>query len=73
MRVDTDYVDVICWGKIASVRNFAIQNEKIKNFKFEVSWLMYCDKNLRPVEHAMYVPLSNKKKIDFLLCLTIKI
>ncbi|EIY5470594.1 MULTISPECIES: hypothetical protein [Enterobacteriaceae] len=62
VKVDADYVDVNCWGKITSAKNFAIQDERIKNFKLEVSWLMYCNKNLQPVEHAMYVPLSNKKK-----------
>lgn len=60
-KVKTGYVDVDSWGLISSVTNFAIQNINIRNFKFEVSWLMYCDENFKPVQYAIYTPLSNKK------------
>lgn len=60
-KVNSDFVDVNGWGPISSVTNIAIQNINIRKFKFEVSWLMYCDKNFKPVQYAIYTPLSDKK------------
>lgn len=61
-KIDANYIDENGWGPISTVKNYAIQNEKNKDFNLEVSWLVTCGKNNRPIEHAMFLPLSNKKK-----------
>lgn len=60
-KIDANYIDENGWGPISTVKNYAIQNERIKSFKLEVSWLVTCGKNNKPIEHAMFLPLSNKK------------
>ncbi|EOT1171096.1 hypothetical protein ACNKCP_002253 [Cronobacter dublinensis] len=61
-KIDANYIDKNGWGPISTVKNYAIQNERIKSFKLEVSWLATCGKNNKPIEHAMFLPLSNKKR-----------
>ncbi|WP_158526775.1 RES domain-containing protein [Pantoea sp. ARC270] len=62
IKVNYDHVEINSWGPISSVVNFAIQNQKIRDFKLEVSWLMYCNEDFKPVEYSIYMPLSGKKR-----------
>lgn len=42
--------------------NIAISGHYIRKTKLDVSWLSYCGDGYVPFLHAMFKPLSNKKK-----------
>ncbi|WP_168197680.1 RES domain-containing protein [Brenneria corticis] len=59
------------WEGVSSIINLAITSENIKNFKFELSWMNFCDSNYMPVQYSIFYPLSPKKskklfKLNFL-------
>ncbi|EPI4983614.1 RES domain-containing protein [Klebsiella variicola] len=62
IKVDKNHIEFDSWGKINSTTNLAISNQKIKSFKFELSWLMQCRDDYIPVQQSIYYPTSNKKR-----------
>lgn len=50
------------WGLINTTKNLAMSGEYIKDTELSVAWLSYCDEKGAIYQHALFKPLSNKKK-----------
>lgn len=61
VKIPQGHVDVN-WGPIPEPMNIAISGHYIRKTKLDVSWLSYCGDGYVPFLHAMFKPLSNKKK-----------